>query len=52
MFVAKRKMSIKAVVGANDKQLIAVHKEFHQWKTLNPQLAKTDYGFAMRHYQK
>ena len=52
MFVGERKMSMKAVVGANDKQLIAVHKEFHKWKKANPKLAKTDYGFAMRHYQK
>ena len=45
-------MPMKSVAGANDKELVAVHKEFQKWKKLNPQLTKTDYGFALRHYPK
>ena len=45
-------MHIKAVAEANDQDLVAVHKEFNKFKSLNPQLARTNFGFALRHYKK
>ena len=45
-------MPTKAVVEANDEELIAVHKEFKKWNALNSEVAKTDFGFALRHYTR
>ena len=44
---------IKAVVQANDDKIIAVHKQFTEWKRKNslPRFT-TDYCLALRHFSK
>lgn len=49
-FVHCAHMSLKAVVCATNKKLIAAHKQFLEWKTLGCQLAKTTFGWALRHF--
>ena len=46
---------IKSVVEANDKKIVAVHKEFIKWKEAHPEYNGckwTDFGRAMRHFSK
>ena len=49
------KMTSRAVVSANDTQLVKAHKEFYKWKKNNPlpgTLCATDFTFALKHYGK
>ena len=51
--IHNHKMSlIKSVVGANDALLVDAHREFLAWKNKNPQVAKTNFGFALKHHEK
>ena len=50
---------IKCVVYANDNLLYKAHKEFANWKqqqlnsnSVSQYLAKTDFGWALRHFEK
>ena len=47
---------LNSVVSASDEQLVNVHLEFQKWKQMwqkkQPTYAKTDFGWALRHYDR
>ena len=43
---------IKSVVQADNKKLVGAHKEFLRWKQQNLNLATTNFGWALQHYEK
>ena len=44
--------SIKAVVAANDEILVKAHDNFLKWKKENCNVAKTDFGHAIRQCER
>ena len=43
---------LKCVVDASDEKLVTIHREFIKWKDEHPLVARTDFGWARRHYSR
>ena len=44
--------SLKCVVEADDVKLVTIHREFIKWKNKNPSAVHSEFGFAVRHFNR